>query len=255
MTLFNNNESDKTLVVIDPNKDYLAEYVGEDKPFKTTAELARAKAESDAFIERLKEENKQIRTQVSTAMTMKEFLEKLEKAPAKGDDVVNNQNTNGNQPNIEENNNNNKTISEEDIVRVLETREAVKMQTSNLEAVEQTLRKVWGTNYQSMLESKVIEMGVSKKFLDDMAKTQPKAFLKLLDVESAFNQKQEELSVFSPKPQGMNSNGQNQNISTGPKTMKEFKKAFPGDREFYTPRVQNAMARAIKEHGEEKFYS
>jgi hypothetical protein len=255
MTLFT-EQSDPTIKTIDPNKDYLAEYVGEDKPFKSTLELARGKAESDAFIENLKNENKALRTQVTTAMTMQEFLDKMEKTPAnKGDPVVNNQNANADQPKENEPNNNNKTISEEDIVRVLETREALKVRNSNLETVENTLKKVWGANYQNILEEKVSEMGVSKKFLDDMAMTQPKAFLKLMDVETAFNQKQEELSIFAPAPKGVNTQGQNQQSSTGPKTMKEFKKAFPNERDFYTPRVQNAMTRAIKEFGEEKFYA
>jgi hypothetical protein len=190
-------------------------------------------------------------------MTMQEFLDKMEKAPAnKGDPVVNNQNANDGQPNENnEQNNNNKTLSEEDIVRVLETREASKVRNSNLETVENTLKKVWGANYQNILETKVSEMGVSKKFLDDMAMTQPKAFLKLMDVEAAFNQKQEELSIFAPQAKSVNTQGQNQQSSTGPKTMKEFKKAFPSERDFYTPRVQNAMTRAIKEFGEEKFYA
>jgi len=255
MTLFNSNDGDKPLVVIDPNKDYLAEYVGEGKTFKSEAELARGKAESDAFIERLKEENKHWRTQAQTAMTMQEFLEKLEKAPAKGEPKVDNQEPNGTQPEDTNRNNQIKTISEEDIVRVLETREAAKIQDTNLDAVANTLKKAWGSNYQSVLEAKVAEMGVSKKFLDDMAKTQPKAFLKLLDVEAALVLKQEELSVFSPKTQSVNTTGHNVSVATGPKTRKEFKKLYPKDRDFYTPKVQNAMARALQEHGEEKFYS
>ena len=255
MTLFTES-GDKPLVVIDPNKDYLAEYVGEGKPFKSEAELARGKAESDAFIERMKAENAALRTQVNTAMTMQEFLEKLEKAP-KGDQVVNNQRTDDNQPDDETKptNTNQRTISEDDIVRVLETREANRTRQTNLETVENTLKKVWGSNYQNVLEAKVAEMGVSKKFLDDMAMTQPKAFLKLLDVEAALVQKNEELSVFTPTTRSVNTSGSNGQVSTGPKTLREFKKAFPNERDFYTPRVQNAMTRAIKEHGEEKFYS
>jgi hypothetical protein len=258
MTLF--NDGDPIIKVIDPNKDYYEELVGEDKPFKTNQDLAKAKAESDAFIENLKNENKALRQQAAEQITMKEFLTKLETAPkVKGDDNVNNQNTNGNQPNDENNNNNNnnaRTISEEDIVRVLETREITKTKANNLNTVKEVLQKVWGSNYAATLQAKVSEMGVSQDFLDNMAATSPRAFLKLLDVEAAFNQKQEELSIFNPKPASSNSQAKGAASNTGsPQTFKEFKKLYPKDRDFYTGRVQNAMARTIKEVGEEKFYS
>ncbi len=255
MTLFNEGDQPK-IVTIDPNKDYFVELVGEGKPFKTEKDLARAKAESDAFIENLKNENAALRKQSATALTMQEFLDKLEKAPAKqGEPIVNNQNNDGTQPQEKENNNQ-RTLSEEDIVRVLESRDEVKSKKANLESVKSVLQKVWGVNYAATLDAKVAEMGVSQNFLDNMAATSPKAFLKLLDVEADLGRKQDELSVFAQRPASVNTQGtQSTSVSTGPKTLKEFKKAFPKDRDFYTPRVQNAMTRAIKEVGEEKFYS
>jgi hypothetical protein len=258
MTLFN-DVNDPVIKVIDPNKDYYVELVGEDKPFKTNQDLAKAKAESDAFIENLKNENKVLRQQATEQITMKEFLTKLETAPkVKGDDNVNNQNADKNQPNNNENNDNqnNRTISEEDIVRVLETREATKTKRENLDSVKTVLQKAWGSNYPNILQEKTAEMGVSKEFLDNMAATSPRAFLKLLDVEASMEARNNELSVFAPRSGSVNTQAQNQKEnSSGPKTFKEFKKLYKDPRDFYTGKVQNAMARTIKEVGEERFYS
>lgn len=257
MTLFTPGDQPK-LKVIDPNKDYYVELVGEDKPFKTNQDLAKGKAESDAFIENLQVENAELRKQAASAVTMQEFLDKLEKPAIKpiiGDKPVDNQEQNNQPDDKNKENNNQRTLSEEDIVRVLEGREQNKTKASNLNSVKEVLQKVWGSNYLNTLQAKVAEMGVSQDFLDNMAATSPKAFLKLLDVEEAFNQKQEELSVFTPKRQSVNTQANQQQVNNSPKTLKEFRKAFPKDRDYYTPRVQNAMARTIKEVGEDKFYS
>ena len=242
MDLFTQVNQDLQIETIDPAKDYYAELVGEDKPFKTNQALALAKATSDAFIKNLQRENKELRQVANEKITMQEFLDRVDKSAVKasGDGTVANQ-APPNQPPINEQQL--KTLSEEDIVRVLENRETAASYTKNLESVKDTLRSVWGENYQNVLQAKLDELGVSKKFLDDMAKTQPKAFLKLLDVESAARNRSEELSVFAPKAgTGINTSGNANKGTAGPKTHKDFAKIRDTNpREYFTSKVQNAM--------------
>lgn len=246
MTLFNPDVDQDIIHVIDPNVDYLAELVGEDKKFKTPADLARAKAQSDAFIKNLERELAETRQKANEAITMKEFLTKLEASKVKGDDNVNNQNTNTNQPNTNTNQST-QTLSEEDIVRVLDSRDQVKIQTANFNEVKNALRTAWGENFQTVLQAKVAEMGVSQNFLDDMAKTQPKAFLKLVDVESATSARQEDRQTLAPRAGSVNTSGRNDKATSGGlKTHKDFAKLRDSDpRAYFTPKIQNLrMAQA-----------
>ena len=246
MTLFNKDVDQDIIHVIDPNVDYLAELVGDDKKFKTPADLARAKAQSDAFIKNLERELAETRQKAQEAITMKEFLTKLEASKVKGDNVVDNQNTNTHQPQNTNEQTKTQTLSEEDIVRVLESRDQVKIQTANFNEVKSALRTAWGENYQTVLQAKVAEMGVSQEFLDNMAKTQPKAFLKLVDVESAAMSRQEDRQTLAPRNASVNTQSKQEKASQGLKTHKDFAKLRDSDpRAYFTPKIQNLrMAQA-----------
>ena len=52
----------------DSTKDYLKELVGEGKKFKTVEDLAKGKAESDAFISSVTRENKELRDSYKKAI-------------------------------------------------------------------------------------------------------------------------------------------------------------------------------------------
>lgn len=53
--------------------------VGETQKYKTPEDLAKAYANADQFIERLKEENRQLREQAASAKTIDEVLERMSK--------------------------------------------------------------------------------------------------------------------------------------------------------------------------------
>ena len=67
--LFNTKSTSQT-VSIDPDKDYFEELVGDDKPFKSPKDLARAKLESDKFIEQLKQENREWEKKAKEAIAL-----------------------------------------------------------------------------------------------------------------------------------------------------------------------------------------
>jgi hypothetical protein len=172
MTLFN----DDNLPTIDPSKDYLNEYVGDDKKFKTPQDLARAKAESDAFIERLTRENAGLREDLKARTGLEELVTRLSEVDTKPSADL------GNEPQTP--NREDAPDLEKIIAQKLEEREVQKTSQDNLAAVKKTLADKWGSDYSNKLKTAANELGVGEKFLSDMAAKNPKAFYKLVGLES-----------------------------------------------------------------------
>ena len=79
------------------------------------------------------------------------------------------------------------TVNPEVIQRLIQetlTQEQRKaIATQNLNSVKNTLEKEWGENFGKVLNEKAAELEVGKQFLDNLAATNPKAFLKLVGIE------------------------------------------------------------------------
>jgi hypothetical protein len=233
-------------IVIDPTKDYLPELVGDDKKFKTPTDLARAKVEADAFIERLKRENALARKELEDKMSMKQFMDnlnsKLTSKPAEQNSPVTNQNEPDAATQII-----NKGISEEDIVKILESRERAKQEQQNIMKATEAVKKAFGANYVQVLEQKAQELGVAKAFLEDVAKSNVSAFLKVVGAEQPADNNAQ---VF---PKGSVSHP-NTPAQVG-KSAKDFEKLRRENfREWLTPRVQNEIYEQMMKQGE-SFYS
>lgn len=229
-------------ITIDPNKDYLPELVGEGKKFKELSDLARAKVESDAFIERLKRENAELRSKKETEISMQTFLDNLDKK-LKPQPAQEEQRTTPAESTAEPT----KGISEEDIVRLLESREAAKQKQANLEQAVSAAKKAFGANYSLVLEQKVQELGVSKDFLTSVAEKNVSAFLRLVGAEV----KTEDSTLF---PTSSVSTTRPSNPSTGKKfsDFEKLRKENPS--KYLSSQVQNEMmAEALKQG--ESFYS
>src|SRR4029450_8159059 len=72
--------SDESDINVDPNKNYLEELVGEGKKFKTPEDLARGKAESDSFIERLQKELHGLRNELKSRLQLEEVVDRISSA-------------------------------------------------------------------------------------------------------------------------------------------------------------------------------
>ena len=77
MDLLNNNNQDP---IIDESKDYLSELVGEDKKFKTPAELAKGKWHADQTIELMKKRMDDLRADFDRERQQNLTREQLESA-------------------------------------------------------------------------------------------------------------------------------------------------------------------------------
>ena len=240
---------------IDPNKKYYEELVGEDKKFKTNEDLAKAKAESDRFIQQLQGELSGIRQELSTRQTLEELMTKVGAPKAPENTPGNNQNPQG-----EDDGKNVKSFSEEDIARLVEDRlskaERARVQNSNLETVKQALQESIGSDYVTHLKTKAAELGVSEEYLNSMAKDTPKAFLKLVEAGEAKRATYSASGLFTP-PSGANIPSTNQSKSfspTGTPKMSFYENIRRTDpTKYWSAAVQNKMHKDALALGESFF--
>lgn len=186
--LFENVDLDD--IVIDPDKDYFSELVGEGKKYKDPVAAGRALAEKDAHIARIERENKEYREKVKTTQTLEEIVNQIREARAL---EQSNQNDGDNQGrNLET-----PAIKKEDIEALLEERltkrDRDNIERNNLSSVMEMAEKVLGPNYQRELEKRRQALGLGQDFLTDVARKNPKAFAKIMELDE-----KKDMSLFSP---------------------------------------------------------
>lgn len=175
---------DNQLPEFDPNKNYVEELVGEGKKFKTVEDLAKGKAEADAFIafknreyDILKEDYLNLRKEHTAGSRLEDLITKLSLT----------QPPSSNEPPLENEEHKVPAYNPEDIdARVLETvskLELQKKETSNFNEVQAKLQEKLGLNYENILKQQVAELGLSFDDVNTLAKKSPKAFFKTLGLE------------------------------------------------------------------------
>jgi hypothetical protein len=231
--------------------DYLSQLVGEGKKFDSAESLARGKAEADMFVERLQGELKGLRDELKTRTSLDEFMDKMNSQQPTEAPVV--------QPNIQEQPPAEpagiQNMSPEQIESLLEQkltqREQEINQTRNLEEVKSKLLKHFGDNYQNTLKTKAAELGLGEQFLDDLAKTQPKAFTHLLGLDGEVSPAPSSVYDNSPVlPNQQNSSAVLGSAPAGQMKFNDFEKIRKSDPDTYwSPAVQNKMHKAALSQG------
>jgi hypothetical protein len=263
--LFKSNTDDSQIfeddgvrpIVIDPNKDYLSEYVGEGKKFKDPADLAKAKAHSDAFIERLQRELSGVRQELNTRAKLEELMDRMS---ATKDSTVN-ANSQGTQTSGESNHDGtaNKNISPDDIEKVIEARLAKREQEArvqnNVQAVKDRLTSEFGDNYVEELEARTKALGLTREFVSDIAKREPKALFALIGIEQPAMRKASEQDVFSAPPRSSVNTASFGIQGSTEKKYTDFEKIRKQDpARYWSATVQNELHKQAMKLGE-KFYS
>lgn len=162
----------------DNQSSFLEQLVGDGKKFADAEALARGKAESDAFIETLKREQAELRKELETRLSLEEFLDKQKQEP-----VAKQPDTPSGNPGAE----NDERLSKEQIAAIV--RDALihektnATQTENMTYVRNELIKQYGSGYTDKLAKVAASLELDKQFLNDMAASKPKAFLKLVAQE------------------------------------------------------------------------
>lgn len=234
----------------------LEDLVGEGKKFKTPEDLARGKLESDQFIERLKGELAGLRTELNTRQTLEQLMDKM--AQSGGSTDNSNQTTNNQTSNTNGDGTQNKSFTEDDVMRIVESKlseaEKTRVQNTNLSLVRNTLVEKYGNDYVSKLKESASHLGVDENFLQDMAKNQPKAFLKLIDSEAASggtNAQQSSNSLFAP-PTGQSIRSDFKPTAGRTKAFYDQLKA-KNSSEYWSPAIQNQMHKDALSLGEKFF--
>lgn len=232
----------------------LEDLVGEGKKFKTPEDLARGKIESDQFIERLKGELAGLRTELNTRQTLEQLMDKM--AGNNGSTDNSNQMANNQTPVNSGDGAQNKSFTEDDVMRIVESKlseaEKTRVQNANLSLVRNALSEKYGNDYVSKLKESASALGVDENFLQDMAKNQPKAFLKLIDTGTTTNQQSSNNSLFAP-PTGQNLRSDNFKPTAGRTKgyYDQLKAKNPG--EYWSPAIQNQMHKDALSLGEKFF--
>lgn len=165
MSLFENNGDPVTFETL----------VGEGKKYKDNDAVAKALTEKDRFIEQLKAEKQEVLRDLQARPVTdrsQEILDRLEELanPATLTPV-----TTPTERVVET-----KGLTEDDIVRVLQQRDAKARAEANVATVKTELKEKFGDQVNAALKSLQTKLGVDQTFLDNLAAQSPSAFSQLL---------------------------------------------------------------------------
>jgi hypothetical protein len=176
--------------------------VGEGKKFKDLEALAKGKVEADAFIVTLQnqintlaDELKQANLSADRKATLENLLNSLTNTTNKTETKVENQPQNPS-------NQSGSGLSHDDVVKIVEAREAANRQAQNLNAALGQVKKVYGEKTTEVLTAKAKELGMSVEDLENLAKRSPQAFLNVVGVNARDNSTRPMATHSSVNPQG-----------------------------------------------------
>jgi len=184
MNILDNNNPQADPPQIDPNKDYFEELVGEGKKFKSPAELARGKAESDLYIEHMKGRMDELRqdytklhNEYNAGPKLKETLDQYmqELKQSQGNQLP---------PVLEDKS---AVLDETKLADMIKQHIAANKQVdseeSNARTVESKLQETYGPNYKQLVSQQINQLGISVEFFNDLARKHPSVLYRTLGIE------------------------------------------------------------------------
>ena len=164
----------------DPNKNYIQELVGEGKKFKSVEDLARGKYEADNMIEIFKRQQDQLRSDYlklqedyNSRAKLEELIDQRFNTPERIAD--------SREPIAEVRDKPfDPKLIEDTVSKKLSEYEAGKVRTQNAQTVVEKLKERYGNSYQSFLNDKTEELGMSKEQINAIAETNPKLLITAL---------------------------------------------------------------------------
>src|SRR5882672_6735727 len=174
-------------IIVDPNKNYLADYVGEGKKFKTPEDLAKSKFHADTYIPILEKRLDQERTErlelkkeFETRAKLEELITQLTKTQATTTQPITQESKVEPQvlPPVLDANKLDELMSTK-----INQWDHEKRQVANVSEVRGKLKERFGSNFQDALKAKADELGVSPTFLNNLAKDHPQVLYKTLGLD------------------------------------------------------------------------
>lgn len=229
--------------------------VGEDKPYKTVDDLAKAKLHADGFIDTLKaelqemrNENSTLRSDISARERLETVLDQLMQQNDSQDDgdlyaTEHTETPTSSQPDAIKNID---TLIESKVTQIERERTA---NHNRAEAI-QKLKDAFGSDYVSKLKSRAQELGLTEDELNGLAGRSPKAFVELVVPRS--EQRDTPVSIPSSSSGAPISAGHTQTNTAD--YYKELRKKDP--RKYWTPQLQAQLHKdAIKAAREGKEFN
>lgn len=181
MTNQDNLLTDDGLPVVDPNKNYLEELVGEGKKFKSQEDLARSKFESDQYIKILEKRSDDLRADYlktreenTTRASLEELIEEFKKQKLTSNET----------PLVKEEK---PPFDPKDLDSLVSTKiqehEATKRQAENFNTVREKLQQRYGQNYKEAVKQQIEDLGITETELNEMARKVPKVLIKTLGLD------------------------------------------------------------------------
>lgn len=167
-------------VIVDPEKDYFSEQVGEGRKYKDTLAAGRALVEKDVHIARIEAENALLRDANTKSKSMQELVDQIrtrENPPAVTTPVTIPDNAADPNPL-------NATKVEDLVRQAVDRRDADKIAAANRTEVMRVLRNQYGPGFAALLKERADELGVGQKFVNDLAERSPAAVFKLLGLDN-----------------------------------------------------------------------
>jgi hypothetical protein len=159
--------------------------VGDGKKFKTPEDLAKGKVEADAFILTLQNQIKLMTEEVEKLGMTADRKTQLENLMSSLTNTTNNGVTPpANQPQ-DSDNQRGTSLSHDDVVKIVEAREAAAAQGRNLAVAMSQFAKVYGEKSDEALAKIAKGLNMSVESLQDLAKQSPQAFLNVVGANSA----------------------------------------------------------------------
>lgn len=218
---------------------YTSELVGDGKKFDSVEALEKGKIESDTFIEQLKEEQKQLRDDLSKRMSTEELLAEIRKE--REDLLKATESAPGNTtPEFDRDGLKSlvsQTIKEEEIARTAEQNEII---------VDKRMNELFGDKTLEVFATKATGLGLSKEHLQGVAQKSPSAFFKLMGLDNIKTPTTPASSKGSIDPDGLKE--QSAPVVDGSwKYYQKMRKENPD--EYWKPETQQRIMKARAEQG------
>jgi hypothetical protein len=183
MSVFNEDGTVKPVQDPVTIESYFEELVGEGKKFSDKELLAKGKYESDQFIEQLKRTNEELRADLESGSKIDELMRLVkegQKSPvADGDPKLPIKDPDETSPG---------QLSEEKLRALIEshvsTRESEATRQKNILVVDQEMTKRFGQAAHETLRRRAAELDMSLEEAQDLAASKPKAFFRLMGLDS-----------------------------------------------------------------------
>ena len=218
------------------NTDPFADLVGDGKRYKSPQELAKGKQEADAFIEQLKQEAAELRSELEKRLAAEEILAQIKATANTSSDPTTNQ------IDIEK--------LQELVQGTVHQLDTAKQAQSNLESVTKQIVEQYGDKAGEFLAKKSAELGLSVDDLKATAERSPVAFRNLVGLNKEPTQSTN-MTHGTVNTEALSDNSVGTKVGTW-EYYENLRKTNP--RLYFSPKIQNEIFDNRKKLGD-NFYA